>query len=243
VLKPFRKGTIFVGRLVQVGAEWMISGASAAYPASYRDEMLAVAAKQALRHPRLVFRNPDKLTQARQAVDRHHRVFMELFGTDLVVVPGDFEWMGTWAIWWSRHCFRSAREGGLFPDLYLRRYRDKLEFSTGADPLPGIPDSYVFLTPNRIYHADPVDAAGTLFQVMSAAIQELCRRMPSSERLTDLDAKRKNLTLPGRETARMAWLAGLGNQIDKFRRVADEISATLRDAPEIIGSAACKASA
>ncbi len=145
----------------------------------------------------------------------------------------DFEWMDTWATWWSRHCFRSAREGGLFPDLYLRRYRDKLEFSTGADPLPGIPDSYIFLTPNRIYHADPVDAAGTLFQVLSAAIQELSRRVPGSERLADLNAKCINLTFPERETARMAWLAGLGTQIDKFRRVADEISATLRGTQEI----------
>jgi Zn-dependent peptidase ImmA (M78 family) len=147
----------------------------------------------------------------------------------------DFEWMDTWATWWSRHCFRSAREGGLFPDLYLRRDRDKLEFSTGADQLPGIPDSYVFLTPNRVYHADPVDAAGTLFQVLSAAIQELCRRMPGSERLTNLDAKRVNLTLPERGTARMAWLVGLGGQIEKFRRVAAEISATLRDTSQTVG--------
>jgi hypothetical protein len=88
-LRPFRKGTIFVGRLVQVGAGWMVSGNPALFPASTRDELLGVAAEQALRHPEAVFRNPDKLAEARRATAGHHQVFMELFGTDLVVVSGD----------------------------------------------------------------------------------------------------------------------------------------------------------
>jgi hypothetical protein len=88
-LRPFRKGTIFAGRLVRVGEDWMISGNPALFPASSRDELLAVAAEQALRHPEAVFRNPDKLAEGRRVVAEHHQVFVELFGADLVVVPGD----------------------------------------------------------------------------------------------------------------------------------------------------------
>jgi hypothetical protein len=36
-----------------------------------------------------VFRNPGKLAEARQVAARHHEVFVELFGTELVVVTGD----------------------------------------------------------------------------------------------------------------------------------------------------------
>src|SRR5260370_15541625 len=45
----------------------------------------------------------------------------------------EFNWLDTWSAWWSRHCVRSGRDGGLFPDVYIRRYRDQLEVSTGAE--------------------------------------------------------------------------------------------------------------
>ena len=87
-LKPLKKGMILVGRLVRAGDDWMVSGHLSAYPASERDAMLAVAAEQALRHPEMVLRNPDKLAQARRVLAEHHKTFVDLFGTDLIVVPG-----------------------------------------------------------------------------------------------------------------------------------------------------------
>jgi hypothetical protein len=50
--------------------------------------MLAVAAEQAMRNPEMVFRNPEKLDQARRILTQHHQAFTELFGTDLIVVTG-----------------------------------------------------------------------------------------------------------------------------------------------------------
>jgi hypothetical protein len=56
---------------------------------------------------------------------------------------------------------RAAREGDLFPDVYPRRYRDRLEISTGADQLPGIPADFTFLTPgNRKRSALQVPVSG-----------------------------------------------------------------------------------
>jgi hypothetical protein len=86
--RPLRKGMIVVGRLVRAGEDWMVSGNPAAFPASARDQMLAAAAKQAMRYPEAVFRNPAKLAEARRILAQHHQAFVDLFGTDLIVVPG-----------------------------------------------------------------------------------------------------------------------------------------------------------
>ncbi len=98
----------------------------------------------------------------------------------------EFEWLDTWSKWWKRHSMRAAREGGLFPDIYLRRYRDRLEISTGAEPLPGIPNDFRFLAPNRSYHADLTRSAEVMYQVLSAAVEELHRRLPQSSRVEAL---------------------------------------------------------
>jgi hypothetical protein len=58
------------------------------YPSSARGEMLAMAARHALSNPEAAFRNPVKLAEARKMVAEQHEVFVELFGADLVVVPG-----------------------------------------------------------------------------------------------------------------------------------------------------------
>ena len=139
----------------------------------------------------------------------------------------DFDWLDTWSAWWARHCIRAGREGGLFPDLYLRRYRDRLELSTGAEPLPGIPDEFTFQTPNRTYRVDLLPAAEALFGVVSNAVSELERRLPQSSRIKRLSARIADLTAPGRVTSRMAWLSGFGDDIEQYRHVAEAVNDTL----------------
>ena len=83
-----KKRMIIVGRLVRAGDDWMVSGNLATFPASARDQMLAIAAEQAMRNPEAVFRNPAKLAEARRVLAEHYEAFVELFGADLIVVPG-----------------------------------------------------------------------------------------------------------------------------------------------------------
>jgi Zn-dependent peptidase ImmA (M78 family) len=144
----------------------------------------------------------------------------------------EFAWLDTWAAWWSRHCWRAAREGGLFPDLYLRRYRDSLEFSTGNESLLGIPQEFIFLARNRSYLVDPAETAEVLFQVLSAAVQELRRRLPGAKCLEDISNKLFALGMPDREASRMAWLAGLGDDIVRYRQVSDAVDDVLAEADE-----------
>ncbi len=154
----------------------------------------------------------------------------------------EFEWLDIWTAWWSRHCFRSSREGGIFPDLYLRRHRDRTEISTGAESLPGVPDDYVFLSPNRKYYADPASVAQIFFGVLDAAIQELRRRLPGSDRIAALISRAADLDSPEREESRMAWMAGFGDEMDKYLEVArsvdqvlESVSPTIRE--NLTGSA------
>ncbi len=143
----------------------------------------------------------------------------------------DFEWLDTWSDWWNRHSVRAAREGGLFPDIYIRRYRDRLEVSTGAEPLPGIPGEFSFMAPNRSYYADVLSSAEAMFQVLSAATQELRRRLPQSARVEALAEKVESLTGPAHEASRMTWLAGLG---ERYSQVADVVRSALSATSESI---------
>jgi hypothetical protein len=86
--RQLKKGMIILGRLAPVGEAWMVSGNLSVYPASARRELLVAAAQQALNNPEAAFRNPAKLAEARKMVAEQHEAFVDLFGGDLIVVPG-----------------------------------------------------------------------------------------------------------------------------------------------------------
>ena len=87
--KPLHKGMLLIGRLVPADGDWLVSGHLSSYPSSARDQVLAIAAEQAMRNPEVVFRNPAKLAEARRMLAEHQAVFVGLFGSDLIVVPGN----------------------------------------------------------------------------------------------------------------------------------------------------------
>jgi len=139
----------------------------------------------------------------------------------------EFQWLDEWTAWWDRHNVRSRREGGLFPDVYLRRYRDSLEISSGAENLIGIPEEFNFLTPYRRYEADLDLAAEAMHAVLSAASAELCRRLPKSHRILRLVERVKLLESPSHQQGRMAWLAGIGLDVSKYTRLASMVNESL----------------
>ena len=62
-LASMEPGCFVIARIVPIGVGWMLSGAQQTFDASQRAALLQVAAELAAEHPRLVFRNPDKVTQ------------------------------------------------------------------------------------------------------------------------------------------------------------------------------------
>jgi len=87
-LAPLRPGCFMTARIVPAGGDWMLSGAQRLFAASDRAAMLRLAAKLATEHPRLVFRNPEKVTEGWELARKQRALFIEHFGNDLVVVPG-----------------------------------------------------------------------------------------------------------------------------------------------------------
>jgi hypothetical protein len=82
-------GMHVVGRLIPLGADWLISGTPAVHPAEARDTLVPVAAQVALEHPAWVFRNPVLLEEARSLQREQRRCFIGYFGADLAVLMGD----------------------------------------------------------------------------------------------------------------------------------------------------------
>ncbi len=54
------------------------------------------------------------------------------------------QWEIDWHNWWERHALQAAREGGLVPNLFVRRWRDLIEFSWGERPVAGAPGGFRF---------------------------------------------------------------------------------------------------
>jgi hypothetical protein len=81
-------GSFMIGRIVPIGVGWMLSGVQQLFAASQRAAVLQVAAELATGYPRLVFRNPEKVTQGWELARKQRAMFIEFFGGDLIVVPG-----------------------------------------------------------------------------------------------------------------------------------------------------------
>src|SRR3954447_20658597 len=89
VLRRMPKGSFLLTRLVAVGDEWMFSGPTNVLRKAERKAAAQAALQIALRMPRAVYRNPEKLAQAWQMQRKERERFIRFFGSDLVVVPGE----------------------------------------------------------------------------------------------------------------------------------------------------------
>lgn len=129
-------------------------------------------------------------------------------------------WQLEWSDWWSRHGLLAARDGGLFPSVYLRRWRDRVELSWAAEPAAGMPNHYQFDHGAGAARLHPLQVAEPLHQVLCEAAKYLAERCPESERLKALLA---NLgALRDRDRGRrLALLAGLG--VDLWAKASERL--------------------
>jgi hypothetical protein len=109
-LASVEPGYFTIGRIVPIGAGWMISGTMRTMYASWRAVALQVAAELATKYPSLVFRNPDKVTQGWELARKQQAMFIEFFGSDLIVVPGHevASRMNGFFAWYTRRALEEA---------------------------------------------------------------------------------------------------------------------------------------
>jgi len=80
-----------------------------------------------------------------------------------------------WQRWWHRHALRSCREGGIFPDIFIRRMLDFVEISWGNQPLPGAPSEFYFTAPFDAVYLDVSSVAEPLYQALELVAQSISR--------------------------------------------------------------------
>ena len=137
---------------------------------------------------------------------------------------------GQWE-WDQRHALRSARDGGIVPDVRLRRLRDQVEISWTATRLAGA-EGIDFLSHDGTEYAAPGAVAEPLYEVLSCAAEWLHKRLPTSERCGALVDCVGALRSVERTEERTAWIAGLGSAWDRI----DARWRELRDLGKSLGS-------
>jgi Zn-dependent peptidase ImmA (M78 family) len=141
-------------------------------------------------------------------------------------------WESDWWQWWQRHSLLAAREGGLFPDIVIRRFRDSVEVSWGGIALEGMPEHYNFAYSEGYLRVDPQMIAQALFQTMNEAADYLLARSPDSQRLAELHETIMALRNESSDR-RLRWLAGLGGVSENQRESGwDRVKNLLADSQD-----------
>jgi len=74
--------------------------------------------------------------------------------------------------WYYRHAIRSAAEGGLFPDLFMRRFLDDIELSWSAEPPLFAPDGFSFVVEPGLARLPIEEVATPLWEVLAWVASE-----------------------------------------------------------------------
>lgn len=114
-------------------------------------------------------------------------------------------WERSWSEWWSRHSIEAARQGGVFPSVCLRRWRDALEISWDSAFSPQRPETVEFLNASGTARIPLADVATPLFEVLREAAAYLSSRT-GSPRVHELARRIEDLRSIREE--RLAWLFG-----------------------------------
>ncbi len=98
------------------------------------------------------------------------------------VLPEDAaeQWEIGWHNWWQRHALQAAREGGLVPNLFVRRWRDLIELSWGDSPIAGIPEGFTFGAVHGCARFAPGEVADVLYGILDDSSHHLLNELPTS---------------------------------------------------------------
>lgn len=139
------------------------------------------------------------------------------------------QWEERWSEWWSRHSVEAAREGGIFPSVCFRRWRDEVEISWDARLVPQRPETVEFLHASGTGRLALSEVAAPLFEVIAEAAAYLASRNPASERLHALVQNVADLR-SARED-RVAWLLALGTTLEDMKQALIPVRAFAASLP------------
>lgn len=130
--------------------------------------------------------------------------------------------------WYARHGLRASAPGAILPDLYVRRYGDRIEFSTGSEPLAG-QDWGVVFTEQAAYRVPVSEVSAAFGAALEKLATEFLDRGLISERFVVLADAINKLRNPEREHSRFAWLSGAGDRVHDFDQLWNRVRAEIKD--------------
>lgn len=139
-----------------------------------------------------------------------------------------------WYEWWKRHDMSSAREGGMLPQILIRRRRSLVEFSWRPTALAGVPPQVRFLAAPGGLRLPLAESAREMWRFLVESTDALHRKLPESQRLRALKKELDSLlTDPVRRRKRFAWLLGLdlpdSGTEDQYSRLQEQLHAAVAD--------------
>jgi Zn-dependent peptidase ImmA (M78 family) len=147
-------------------------------------------------------------------------------------------WDEEWYEWRARHALRTARNGGLLPNVVFRRLRDLVEVSWEDEHLAGTPQGFHFSAARGVVRVAPELVAGPLWDLATAACSYLLRNNPGSERLGLLQENLAALARPVHHDVRLGCLAGLRTSSPLTQRLRGQsVEQEIQDRwPEIVAA-------
>ena len=110
--------------------------------------------------------------------------------------------------WWRRHSIRAASEGGLFPDIVLRRFADDIEISWDSrDPIPGSERVYVEAAGSAILPLDEVHDIISSF--LKETVEALLAENPSDAEINEIASTIPTSSEELHREESLLWLSGL----------------------------------
>lgn len=148
-------------------------------------------------------------------------------------------WEQEWYEWSGRHALRAARNGGLFPNVVLRRLQDDIEVSWDGELPAGTPPGFRFNFSQGSALLRLEEVAEPLYQLATDAVGYLRERIPSSARLEALEGRLLELPDIDQRDVRLGWLVGLQPRahvlsrltektVDQFKGSWEEVTNVLR---------------
>ncbi len=129
--------------------------------------------------------------------------------------------------WVRRHSLQTCRDGGLFPDVWLRRLGDKVEISWTAAAPAGAPRGFQFSNGDGFRLFAPHEVAAPLYAVLCQAAMSLRDALPHSTRLNALVRNVEALKCQERAAVRVSVLAGLGRSPAEWQKRWEGLCAAL----------------
>jgi hypothetical protein len=144
-----------------------------------------------------------------QADDAVHDLRATRFAPPTLDERDAYKWEKGWYDWWSRHSLPAAREGGLFPNVIFRRWRDCIEISWDSEAVAGA-SGLQFAIPYGRARLWPTDVAEPLYAVAVEAAEQLRQRLPASKRIGRLVRALESIHNAELSASRLLWMVDAG---------------------------------